>query len=191
MNLIKHDCSDIMINCSDKMIIRRANPDQYQTVRQFYHSLIDGIAGFSNSVGWIKDVYPAPGFLMESISNGEQFIALESDSIIAAMVLNHKSNEGYREYHWPTDAMESEITVIHALGVHPSFFKKGCGKAMVQFAIETARQNRQKVIRLDVLKGNTAAEKLYTGMGFQYLHTLPLFYDDTGWKDFELFEYVL
>ena len=60
---------------------------------------------------------------------------------------------------------------------------------MVQFAIDHARRHRQKAIRLDVLKGDLPVARLYAGMGFQYLHTLPMFYEDTGWTDYELFEY--
>jgi len=44
---------------------------------------------------------------------------------------------------------------------------------------------------LDVLPRNRRAKALYTGMGFQYLHTMPMFYDDVGWTDFELYEYPL
>ena len=175
----------------EKMIIKKADVEQFQHVMQFYHSVIDGISGSQKSVGWIKDIYPAPDYLRESIDHGELYVALEAGQIIAAMILNHRCNEGYREYRWPTDASDSEVTVIHALAVHPSHTGKGYGKKMVHFAIETARRNQQKVIRLDVLKGNVSAEMLYAGMGFQYLHTLPMFYEDTGMADFELYEYVL
>lgn len=92
---------------------------------------------------------------------------------------------------WPTAAEDSEVTVIHALGVDPELGGRGYGRRMVQFAIDTARENQQKVIRLDVLKGNVPAEKLYSGVGFQYLHTLQMYYEDTGWTDFELYEYAL
>ena len=107
------------------------------------------------------------------------------------MVLSHDSNDGYQEFRWPTEATQDEVTVIHALGVHPDRIGQGYGKKMVRFAIDLASENDQKAIRLDVLKGNTAAERLYTGMGFRYLHTLKMFYEDTGWTDFELYEYVL
>ena len=107
------------------------------------------------------------------------------------MVLNHSGNESYREYSWPTAAADFEVTVIHALGVDPEKAGTGYGRKMVEYAIDTARLNRQKVIRLDVLKGNVPAERLYSGIGFRYLHTLPMYYADTGWTDFELYEYVL
>ena len=88
-------------------------------------------------------------------------------------------------------ASAEEVTVIHALGVHPAFAGKGYAKQLVQFAIRAATENAQKALRLDVLKGNTPAEKLYAGMGFLYLHTLKMFYEDTGWTEYELYEYKL
>ncbi|MBP3730894.1 MAG: GNAT family N-acetyltransferase [Mailhella sp.] len=173
------------------MMIKKANADQYHSVRAFYHSLIDGIADRPYSAGWKKDIYPAPDYLLNAIRNGELYIALENHEIIASMVLNHECNEGYHKYQWLTKAEQDEISVIHALGVHPLHTGKGYAKKMVKFAIETAQKNHQKAIRLDVLKGNVPAEKLYAGLGFQHLHTLPMFYDDTGWTDYELYEYKL
>ena len=49
-------------------------------------------------------------------------------------------------------------------------------KKLVRFAIEYAKQNHQKAIRLDFLKGNIPAERLYSSMGFKYLHTLQMYY---------------
>ncbi len=62
---------------------------------------------------------------------------------------------------------------------------------MVKKAMDIARDNQQKAIRLDVLGGNVPAERLYTQMGFQYMDTLQMYYEDTGWTDYELYEYVL
>ncbi len=173
------------------MIIKQANPDQYQDVRSFYFKVIDGIADLPYGAGWKKDIYPAPEFLQESIRNGDLYIAEESGEIIAAMVLNHLSNDGYRQGEWVTPAEDFEVTLIHALGVDTPHTGKGVGRQMVEFAIETARKQGQKVIRLDVLKGNLPAAKLYTSIGFRYIQTLTLFYEDTGWTEYELYEYPL
>lgn len=173
------------------MIIRAAQLSEFQEVRAFYHAIIDGIGDSAISAGWKKDVYPAPEFLHESIRAGELFIAEEDDSIVGAMVLNHQGNESYKSFRWPTEASDGEVTVIHALGVHPSYTRRGFAKQMVRFALDRARAQRQKTVRLDVLKGNLYAEKLYAGMGFRYLHTLPMYYEDTGWTDYELYEYPL
>ena len=81
--------------------------------------------------------------------------------------------------------------MIHALGVHPDFQGKGCAKAMVRKAITIAGETGMKAIRLDVLAGNIPAENLYQGMGFQYLTSVQMYYEDTGWAAFKLYEYVL
>ncbi len=173
------------------MMIRKAESIQFQAVRQFYFDVIDSVGDASDSVGWKKDIYPAPDFLNDSIQRGELFIAEEDGMIVGAMVLNHQFNDSYNAYSWPTKAEKTEVTVIHALAIRSSHRRRGYAKQLVQYAIDYARARMQKVIRLDVLKGNVNAEKLYTSMGFRYLHTLPMFYEDTGWTDFELYEYVL
>ena len=41
------------------------------------------------------------------------------------------------------------------------------------------------------LGGNVPAERLYTGQGFARCGTVRMFYDDTGWTDYGLYEYLL
>ena len=107
------------------------------------------------------------------------------------MVLNHEYNESYKNYQWHTNVDDSELLIIHALGVHSDFNGKGYAKAMVQKAIDIAKETGMKAIRLDVLRGNIPAEKLYQRFGFQYMATLQMYYEDTGWTEFKLYEYVL
>lgn len=44
---------------------------------------------------------------------------------------------------------------------------------------------------LDVLGGNVPAEQLYAGQGFKRRGTVRMFYADTGWMDYGLYEYLL
>ena len=173
------------------MNIIKANENQYDSVRCFYHSLIEGMQGSPYDIGWKKDIYPSPEFLQESITKGELHVGIENNKIIAAMVLNHQCNDGYQKFQWQTEAEENEITLIHALGIHPAYNGKGYAKAMVKEAFEIAADHHQKAIRLDVLKGNVPAEKLYTQMGFQYMDTLQMYYEDTGWTEYKMYEYNL
>ncbi len=169
--------------------IKNAMPQEYELVRSFYHSLIDALVGSEYGAGWEKDIYPSPEFLKESIDKQELYIVLEDDQIAGAMVVNHEWNEGYDQYEWPTVCKREEVVVIHALGVHGAFTGKGYGRKMVEYTIRKAEKEGLKAIRLDVLKGNLPAEKLYTGLGFKYQHTLTMYYEDTGWTDYELYEY--
>ena len=44
-------------------------------------------------------------------------------------------------------------------------------------------------MRLDILGTNAAAERLYTGMGFQFVQAKTMFYEDTGWTEYKLYEW--
>ena len=171
--------------------ISRAEKNSFQEVRCFYHDLIDSLKPEQRYVGWKKDIYPSPEFLRSSIDSGDLYLCRDGKRIAGAMVLNHEYNESYKNYRWQTVAEDSELLVIHALGVHPDFHGKGYAKAMVREALAIARETGMKAIRLDVLGGNIPAENLYQGMGFQYLATLQMYYEDTGWTAFRLYEYVL
>lgn len=171
--------------------IRAAGKEDDIPVRDFYYGLIDAMRDAEYKPGWEKDVYPSQEFLMKSIENHELYIGKTEERIIAAMVVNHEYNDGYKTVRWSVDAEDSELFVIHALGVHPGYAGKGIAKQLVRKAIELARENGIRTIRLDVLGGNIPAERVYTGMGFVYRDTLKMFYEDTGWTDFKLFEYIV
>lgn len=123
-------------------------------------------------------MYPTQAFLDASIAHGELFLA-ELDGVLAGcMVLNHAYNDGYAAVTWAADVPDAQLLVIHA-------------QRVVQYAIGTARSQGCRALRLDVLDGNVPAERLYTGQGFARRGTVRMFYDDTGWTDYGLYEYLL
>lgn len=173
------------------LTIRKASEAEFSAVRAFYHNTIELMQNAPHHPGWQKGVYPSDAALRAHLRTGELYIGLAQDEIAAAMVLNHACSERYADAHWPTQASPDEVFVLHLLGVLPTHARRGYAKRMVQFAIDLARQGGGKCLRLDVLHGNLPALRLYEGLGFRYVETLPLFYEDTGWTDFLLYEYAL
>lgn len=171
--------------------IRVADSMDYHAIRDFYYSLIDAMEDAEYKPGWEKDVYPTQEFLLHSIETGELYVGEADGQIVSCMVVNHEYNDGYKNIQWSVEAKDPEILVIHALGVHPMFSGKGIAKEMVQKVIEIAGENHIKAIRLDVLEGNIPAEKAYTKLGFVYRDTIQMFYEDTGWTNYRLFEFVV
>ncbi len=107
------------------------------------------------------------------------------------MIVNHSYNDGYKQVNWSVEAEDGELLVIHALGVQPNYAGQGIAKEMVQKVIEMGIKQKLKTIRLDVLEGNIPAEKAYTKIGFQYVTTLKMFYEDTGWTNYKAYEYII
>lgn len=171
--------------------IRNAKKDEFEKIRLFYHSLIDAMRDAQYKPGWEKDVYPSDEYLSISIDKQELYVGMIEERMVSAMIVNHEGNESYHKANWTIEANSEEITVIHALGVHPDFSGKGIAKELVKKVIEMTKEANQKVIRLDVLGGNVPAERLYASMGFHYVDTIQMYYEDTGWTDFKLYEYPL
>lgn len=171
--------------------IREAKDFEYDKVREFYHAVTDTLQGAQYTPGWIKGVYPSYDYLKDSIEKKELWIGILDDQIVSAMIVNHDGNESYANAEWMAKADPGQITVIHALGVLSDYSRKGIAKEMVAWVIAEAGKAGQKAVRLDVLKGNLPAERLYTGVGFQYIDTIQMYYADTGWTDYLLYEYLL
>ena len=173
------------------MIIRKAVNEDYKIVREFYYLLTDALENAKHTPGWVRDVYPDQQLILGSICNGELFLAFDQEVLVGSMILNHLCNEGYPADGWLVDASPDQIAVIHALGVHPDYRRRGYAKALVNKAIEVARSERCTTLRLDVLLGNDSAKWLYEKMGFKIVHFQRMYYEDTGWTDYHLFEFPL
>jgi len=173
------------------MTIREAKPAEFDGVMAFYYDLIDAMREAEYHPAWEKDIYPTRQFLYDSIVCGELFIAEIDDAIIGAMVINHDCAQGYDKVAWQIDADRDQVAVIHILAVSARHQGQGLAKEMVAWANESSRRKGMKAIRLDVLLPNKPAHKLYISMGFAYIDTIQLFYEDTGLTDFLLYELVI
>ena len=171
--------------------IRKAAKDDYPDVREFYYELTDSLASSQYSPGWERDIYPTQEWLIESIEKQKMYLGELNGKIVSCMVVNQEYNDGYKEIDWKVDAKDSELLVIHALGVAADYSGRGFAKQMVRYVIDMAKEQGIKAIRLDVLEGNLPAEKSYVKVGFEYVGTVPMFYEDTGWTNYKAFEYAV
>jgi len=166
------------------MIFQKAYINDFERIKNFYWDLIDEMQDQSDVIGWKKGIYPTDEFLRESLLRGELF-TLEEDG------LNSESNEGYAGIPWSLNCRDDEVLIPHALGVRPAQQGKGVGQRVVEEILQYARANGKKAVRLDILGRNAAAEKLYTKCGFQFVQAKTMFYEDTGWTEFKMYEFNL
>lgn len=173
------------------MQLRKASTEEFEMIRDFYWNLIDKMKDREDTVGWKKGIYPTDRLLRESIEDGNLYVVDGKNGILASVILNSLWNEGYDGLPWSIDCLREEILVPHALAVKPEVQGKNIGKKVVQDIIDIAKAEGRKTVRLDILGGNIAAERLYTKMGFQYVQAKTMFYEDTGWTEYIMYELVL
>lgn len=171
--------------------IRTADIADYNDVRDFYYDMIDELENAKYSPDWKKDEFPTQEYLVGAIKNNELYIGELDGRIVSSMVINHEYSEGYQNVRWSVEASDRELLIIHLLGVRSAYSGKGIAREMIGKVIDFARDNGIKTIRLDVIEANEPAAAVYTKLGFKYVETIKLYYEDTGWANFRMFEYII
>lgn len=171
--------------------IRQALSADTTAVVTFYEQVIDEMQSLPYRPKWQKGIYPAADYLSAAISAKELYLAEENGHIMGAMVVNHRAPEDYDRAAWTVAAQPAEVMVLHTLAVSPSVMNRGLGTALTEKAIALAGEMGCRRLRLDVLLDNLPAQRLYQRLGFRYVQRLTLYYEDTGYCDFDLYEYLL
>jgi len=171
--------------------VRQAKMADYDDIERFYRELIESMRSSEFKPKWKMGIYPTEQLLKDAIKGQTLFLSFLENDLVGAMILNHDSEPEYENAKWLADAEKNEVMVIHLLGVAPAYHGKGIARQMVSKAIEIGKNNSIIAIRLDVLTQNTPAAKLYISMGFKYIDSVKIFYEDTGLADFQLYELIL
>ena len=167
-----------------------AAPENFEEIRDFYWALIEAMADKNDTIGWKKGVYPTDLFLRDSLKNQELFTLKDESrqTLLGCVIVNSAWNEGYEGVPWSIVCRPEEILVPHALAIAPHLQGQGLGQKLVQCILQLAQEKGKHVVRLDILGTNKAAEALYTGMGFSFVQAKQMFYEDTGWTEYKMFE---
>ena len=170
---------------------RKATPLDLPALRHLYNEVIDAMDGAASHAQWCRGGYPTDAFIQTKAAVGELWVAEKNSTIVAAMVLNAECNPGYSQASWQVDCEPHEVMAIHTLGVSPSVQGQGVGKAMVLQAIDIARQQDCKCMRLDVIDTNPAAGEFYAHLGFTNHGRYLLDYPGAVCTYFDLYELAL
>ena len=173
------------------MKFQKASETDFHSIQKFYWDVIDEIHRNNvnhENLGWEKGVYPSDNFVQSSLAKGELYVLTEKDALCACVILNSECNEGYLGCPWGITCEPAEVLIPHALAVHPRMQGKGIGKIVVGYVLDLAEQKHKKAVRLDVLGAGKAAEALYRSCGFAFVAAKNMYYEDTGWTEYRLFE---
>ena len=173
------------------MEFRVAKKQEFDSVRDLYWTLIDETSHLPSFPHWKKGEHPSDEWLMDSLIKSQLFVLEENEKILASVILNNEANESYQRVNWSREVPDEKILIIHVLAVSPKRAGKGLGTKMMQYILDYAKKTGMQAVRLDVISNNSSAEHLYQKMGFRFVQTQRLYYEVTGERDFNLYEYYL
>ncbi len=151
------------------MNIRKCEQKDIAATGAFYDRVVEYLDSHINYPKWRYKEYPSETYAAAMTADCCQYIIEEDEKIIAAFVLNCDPEGDYDKGKWSRELKDGEYMVIHALAVDPDIHGTGTGRKIVEFCIDTARNNGCKAIRLDIVPGNAPAKHLYESLGFKHI----------------------
>jgi ribosomal protein S18 acetylase RimI-like enzyme len=128
------------------------------------------IKGFSDNWKYEYFRYPNRFIIWNDIHNGTLYGLNQSETVIAAVVVDEKQSSRYESLNWVD--RQGNPACIHRLAVHPEFQGRGLGKTLLQFAEQQAFDQTCTSIRLDVFSANDTAVRMYERAGYERIGTI-------------------
>lgn len=148
-------------------MIRKATESDIAGIVRIYDRILENEAAGLCQTGWIRGVYPTESTALDALQKGELFVCEEDGAIAAAAKINHEQVPAYADCAWANDAPDDQIMVLHTLVVDPAKNGHGCGKQFVSFYEDYALRHGCRFLRMDTNQRNTAARRLYAGLGYR------------------------
>ena len=148
--------------------ITRSDMSHLDALTEFYDKVTARLEATVNYPKWTRGVYPGRESITKAIESGIQYICTVDGKTVGAFILNKDPQGSYGAGEWEKEVSEGEYMVIHTLAVSPDCARQGIGQAMIKFALERAKAEGCKAVRLDVVPDNIPARKLYEKAGFTF-----------------------
>ena len=174
-----------------KIKLKRASEKELDQIRALYWRLLDSAPRYGEILQWKKDIYPKDDDWAAYIVKGEMYLILQDVDVIGAVAVTDAQSEGYRKIHWTVKAEDQEASVVHLLMILPEYQGHGVATAALDEIIRLAAEKKKKAVRLDAIRTNVPAQKLYEKYGFVNCGTAQEYYESTGKTEFIFYEYVL
>ena len=112
--------------------------------------------------------YPNDEVINNDINNGESYVMLDGDDIVATTVISfakEKSYENILDGKWITNG---DYGVIHRIAVENTHKGKGLSHKIIKYAEEVCKQNNIHSIKVDTHEDNILMQSLLKKNGFEY-----------------------
>ncbi len=169
----------------------KARAEDFARLREFYIYSIENTPQMKACVRWVYGLHPTDAMIKAYIDAGSMYFKEENGMIAAACALIPRQGEDYRAAFGPSALDDDEIAVVHILCVHPAFQRRGYAKGVMGEVLALSRAQGKKALRLDAIKTNTPAQKLYRSLGFTECGQQEWDTKNAGCAAFMLYELML
>lgn len=168
--------------------MRLVHAADFEKVKNTYIDVIENTPQIERHAQWVYGKHPTDELLMEYIERNEVYFLTDGENIAGVVVICMCQGEDYKPINWQEDLRNDQVAVIHLLAVCPAYQRRSLGLRILDEAMNHAVKNGKKALRLDLLKSNHPAQRLYEKAGFSYRGERKMYAENTGILDFLFYE---
>lgn len=155
-------------------MIRKATFDDIELIEDTYNEHFKHEIEHGAFTIFKKGIYPTAKDAERAVNAGALYVYEEDNNIAGSIIVDKVQPAEYSGITWGQDLMNDEVMVIHLLMVRPSMAGRGIASSLVKYAMELAKNNSCKALRLDTGSQNIPAIALYKKLGFQIAATASM-----------------
>lgn len=145
------------------LAIKSAKENDIDRIDKLYNGCISELNN-SKIFQW-DESYPNIDTYKKSIEERTQYIFLNNDILIGAVILNESQAKEWDGVPW--NHTDKKSLIIHALAISREVQGKGYGQRVLELCEKYGIENGYSVIRLDVFSENQVAIGLYERNGYK------------------------
>ena len=163
----------------------------FDAVKAGYFDVIARTPDIGRHARWVYGLHPSDELLQAYIASGEMYAYMDGGVLAGLAAIVMHQDQDYEAISWAESLAGDQVATLHLFAVCPDYQGKGVGGNMLEAALEIAKKKEKKALRLDALKSNLPARRMYEKAGFSYRGTQVLFAGNTGWVDFMYYEKMI
>lgn len=152
-------------------MIRKATFNDIEQIEDTYNEHFKHEIEYGAFTVFKKGVYPTKKDAEKAINAGTLYVYEVDGNIAGSIIIDKLQPTEYAGIVWGQTLTDDEVMVIHLLMVRPSMAGNGIATSLVKYAMEMAKNNSCKALRLDTGSQNIPAVSLYKKLGFQIVAT--------------------
>ena len=162
----------------------------FERVKNVYIDIIDNTPQIWKHARWVYGKHPSDESIQEYIDRGEMYFLMDGEEAAGVVVISMCQGEDYETVNWMEDLENDQVATLHLLAVCPAYSGRNLGFRILEEAMEITVKNGKKALRLDTLKTNLPAQKMYERAGFSCRGEQRLYVESTGTEDFVYYEKI-
>ena len=170
--------------------MRLVQTDNLEFLRKKYIEVIEQTPDFMRNVRWIYGQHPKDEMIQDYMDNGEMYALMNGNEIAGMVAVVMHQDDNYKAVPWQVDLRNDEVATIHILAICPEYQGRLLGIQLINQIEKLSKNNGKKAVRLDVLKSNIPARKMYERAGYSLRGEQKLYAENTGITDFLFYEKI-